>query len=689
MKRNYFPVLPIFTILLFPPVINADMSVELVRETCIPEYAYHAREIKESSLLASAIAHGFDSYDDAARQKRLRLLADNALYLPDTERPACDVPLTGGDTQRAAIQKEKSPLTLLRVVCIPALRYLEIELVQDEVLQQAVSKKMRASNIKEREESLKILAAHNLYLAEGFNHSCVMPETTYKISTKAETNPKDKDQRNRFIGLDLQANQKTWFQGLRIGPVSAGQALVTSIAISDGKRGWEPYREVILCLNENGNSGPRCDDMRYRLASEEDIDNGRQPITQGDLVPQPSFDCGRANTAVERTICRDRRLGMLDAVMGDYYQQANARLDTAQRNELRTQQRKWLTSRGASCDANDVSCLTRLYEERIRALWLKYENRIAFHITRPYPEGGLHDGSFGKCDIPGLVKLDNYLLYVAGGYRGRPLSVQIDGSGHKATQFDVVVNSPKKPVVLLLGAYEPSIWNVSWTVGTKILAVLASGYHRQAVVGLPEQTPVVVSTHDNFGPCRFGYIDNRRHNRTSDRFDPSRALRPALQKSFGKMEDGLYFADENGKVLVGDPLVEGARLTSSRVIMPEQLYGKKAPLAGEEGLQDAITKGLIRLASEEDKKNWTRRRAAIAPPRKPSQPWLDGSVPIESRESYVILKPFRIPDGVSFGVFFLSEAVPFPEGNINGVLYDFNDMSCHGVICKIGMEERR
>ena len=40
-------------------------------------------------------------------------------------------------------------------------------------------------------------------------------------------------------------------------------------------------------------------------------------------------------------------------------------------------------------------------------------------------------------------------------------------------------NQPSAPVVLMLGSYEPTVWNIGWSPGTRILAVLVSGYHAQ------------------------------------------------------------------------------------------------------------------------------------------------------------------------------------------------------------------
>ena len=89
-----------------------------------------------------------------------------------------------------------------------------------------------------------------------------------------------------------------------------------------------------------------------------------------------------------------------------------------------------------------------------------------------------------QCEFPNLMLPKSFVVYATGGYSGKRQNFQIDQSGHQATQFDVAVNEPQKPVVLILGAYEPSVWNIGWSPGTKIIAVLASGYHKQVIAGI-------------------------------------------------------------------------------------------------------------------------------------------------------------------------------------------------------------
>ncbi|MEJ2677035.1 MAG: hypothetical protein P8011_17955 [Acidihalobacter sp.] len=70
-----------------------------------------------------------------------------------------------------------------------------------------------------------------------------------------------------------------------------------------------------------------------------------------------------------------------------------------------------------------------------------------------------------ECKFEGLTVPGNTVVYAAGGYRGRDTGFQIDQSGHAARQFDVAVNSPNRPVALILASYEPTIWNMGWKQG--------------------------------------------------------------------------------------------------------------------------------------------------------------------------------------------------------------------------------
>jgi hypothetical protein len=193
--------------------------------------------------------------------------------------------------------------------------------------------------------------------------------------------------------------------------------------------------------------------------------------------------------------------------------------------------------------------------------------RDADLVPFAFPDSVASTGVRATCGFDGPALPDNVTVLAAGAYSGRKSDILIDASGHKATRFDVVVNSPARPVALVLGAYEPALWNVGWTEGTKVAAVVVTGYGAQVVAGLPKGTPRLITTFDNRGPCGFTYVVE---NHLAE-------LNPFARKVFGKPVDMVYIARE-GRVVVGDPPAAGARMVTSPDTPPERLVVKGTPL---------------------------------------------------------------------------------------------------------------
>lgn len=136
------------------------------------------------------------------------------------------------------------------------------------------------------------------------------------------------------------------------------------------------------------------------------------------------------------------------------------------------------------------------------------------------------------------------VVYAGGAYEGRESNVQIDSSGDQATIFEVIVNSPKKPVALILAAYKPSIWNIKWTKGTKIEAVYATGYHKQIVLGVPNSIPIKNNTHENRSKSGYFYLSD----------STLKKLNPLSQRVFSKNVKLAYLAKKDGKIHFGKPI---------------------------------------------------------------------------------------------------------------------------------------
>jgi hypothetical protein len=291
----------------------------------------------------------------------------------------------------------------------------------------------------------------------------------------------------------------------------------------------------------------------------------------------------------------------------------------------------------------------------------------------PKPEPGTQSP---VCAFPELTLPADFAVFAAGAYSGRKIPFQIDQSGHEATQIDVAVNSPGKPVVLMLGAYEPTIWNIGWSTKTKILAVFVSGYHRQAVAGLEKSVPLLNSSYDNKGPCEYFYVST----------DKLPRLNPMARRVFGKPVDMVFLAKE-GRVLVGEALQAEVRLVTSPETTPESFHDKNTPIAGPAGLEDAVRKGLLRKATSADAESWAEAVFQNSP--QCDIPPVAGDMPKPRAPSlhnaYVVLKPFTYPAGLYGGnlaTFIIPKGEPKPDGNpgLSAVL-DFNTLSCQGPGC--------
>ena len=80
----------------------------------------------------------------------------------------------------------------------------------------------------------------------------------------------------------------------------------------------------------------------------------------------PSFNCDKAATADEKTICDQYALSWLDRQLDRSWQEAIQRAGSEGTTALKSAQKKWLKSRRAC--GEDVNCLRRSYLGRLREL---------------------------------------------------------------------------------------------------------------------------------------------------------------------------------------------------------------------------------------------------------------------------------------------------------------------------------
>jgi hypothetical protein len=85
------------------------------------------------------------------------------------------------------------------------------------------------------------------------------------------------------------------------------------------------------------------------------------------------FDCAKAATRVEKTICDDANLSELDTRLTQLYTGTLAELSGRDRDRVKQEQQQWLKQRNACADSQ---CLTGSYEKRIPELAAQYQRAL-------------------------------------------------------------------------------------------------------------------------------------------------------------------------------------------------------------------------------------------------------------------------------------------------------------------------
>ena len=280
-----------------------------------------------------------------------------------------------------------------------------------------------------------------------------------------------------------------------------------------------------------------------------------------------------------------------------------------------------------------------------------------------------------NCIFPQQELPQDFDVYALSDFGGSPQGYQMrgDNSGHVATKIDAAINYPSKPIVLMVGAHEPTIWNFKWTEGTNIVGVLATGNHAQAVAGLPKETPVVISTRNNVAECGYFYSTEGLVYRTEDNLN---FLNSLSQKVFGQSVEDEFPRSVLPKIIGISPN-DNPEFINSQDIPIESFFDFDDPLIGLSGIKVLLERGLIRQTTEEDINAWIKgRKKNITSERKQS---------LIGGENYVVLDDFTYPKGLVGALavnFFIPKDVREPSGDPgHSAIYDLDTGKCSGVEC--------
>ena len=91
-----------------------------------------------------------------------------------------------------------------------------------------------------------------------------------------------------------------------------------------------------------------------------------------------SFDCSKASTEVEKTICDNEWLGRLDEELSFFYNKLRESSSQEESSNLLREQREWIQERNKICETayNKKSCLSDRYRKRVNTLKISYEEPL-------------------------------------------------------------------------------------------------------------------------------------------------------------------------------------------------------------------------------------------------------------------------------------------------------------------------
>jgi hypothetical protein len=124
-----------------------------------------------------------------------------------------------------------------------------------------------------------------------------------------------------------------------------------------------------------------------------------------------------------------------------------------------------------------------------RNVWPARSNKEIGTIARQAPPKKMHAPVLTSCLSAELAK--GASIFALGSYGAQTdASAEVNSDNHKIGQIDLYAAESGPPLILIVSAYDPVIWDVSGVPPNRIRAVLATGYYDQMVTGLPKSVPV-------------------------------------------------------------------------------------------------------------------------------------------------------------------------------------------------------
>lgn len=215
--------------------------------------------------------------------------------------------------------------------------------------------------------------------------------------------------------------------------------------------------------------------------------------------------------------------------------------------------------------------------------------------------------SFNDAKIP---VPENLAVYAIGAEKGKLIDITLSAN-RNAYLFDLYVNSPEKPVVLILWAYEGTFWKINISEGTELAGIIVGGFYTQIVTGVAGNTPTFLTYQAgqilSTGPCKPHRFNS---NEESTYIAVKSYAEWVLEKPVSHFQ--LVEHNETGIIHIG---TSPDKNTVFKTINDDahsigELYSSSR-FYPEEDINSGIKEGLIRKATEAEINAWNKQRSAI------------------------------------------------------------------------------
>lgn len=292
-----------------------------------------------------------------------------------------------------------------------------------------------------------------------------------------------------------------------------------------------------------------------------------------------------------------------------------------------------------------------------------------------------------KFDFP--IQDEELVVYAALGYSGEQTDYQFKNSLERVGRYQLFINEPTKPVALVLGSYESSIWDIKYTRQTDIKYLIVTGYYQQAVIGVDENTKIInTAGHGNY---KCGLLDI-----TSDpitRLENIKKANLIAQNAYGrKIQEVYLMTDENNSsAKIDSENVPEDRFIQSSIYKVENYISKTTPRVGLEGLEYALEHGFVRKAELDEVEDWNNKIEKKRFPQSTAEYVRSNENSFDERyykrpyqterlpnNAYVILVDgYEVPKDF-VGFFLVPEGVRPPFKNLaQSSIYDMNSLECY------------